>query len=169
MRKRYVRVALDIVTNNQGLLEKFGEGFMAKQRMSDEEFDRQFAEAKRRGDERMATQPRAVEAFYDKQSARVVVHLSNGCTFMFPPELAQGLSGASVADLSEVEILPLGFGLHWEKLDADFSLAGLMSGIFGTKAWMTEMGRKGGSVTSEAKVAAVRVNGAKGGRPRKRA
>lgn len=142
---------------------------MAKQKMSDEEFERQFAEAKKRGDERMATQPRAVEAFYDKESARIVVHLSNGCTFMFPPELAQGLSNASAADLSGVELLPPGFGLHWEKLDADFSLAGLMGGIFGTKAWMAEMGRKGGSVTSEAKIAAVRANGAKGGRPRRRA
>jgi hypothetical protein len=137
--------------------------------MSDAEFERQFAEAKKRGDERMAMRPRAVEAFFDKESARIVVHLSNGCTFMFPPELAQGLSGASAADLSEVEILPPGFGLHWEKLDADFSLAGLMRGIFGTKAWMAEMGRKGGSVMSEAKAAAVRANGAKGGRPRKRA
>ena len=51
--------------------------------------------------------------------------------------------------------------------DADFTVAGLVAGVFGTRAWMAELGRKGGSVTSEAKAAAVRENGKKGGRPRK--
>ena len=126
-------------------------------------------EAVKRGEETMRTQPRAVEVFHDKESARIVVHLSNGCTFVFPPEIAQGLAGASASDLSEIEILPPGFGLHWEKLDADLSLPGLMAGIFGSKTWMSELGRRAGSATSEAKAASSRANGAKGGRPRKRA
>ena len=42
-----------------------------------------------------------------------------------------------------------------------------MNGIFGTKAWMNELARRAGSVTSPAKAAAARANGAKGGRPRK--
>ncbi|WP_434112739.1 hypothetical protein [Paraburkholderia caffeinilytica] len=36
-------------------------------------------------------------------------------------------------------------------------------------AWMREIGRSGGSVKSEAKSAAARENGKKGGRPRKAA
>ena len=35
------------------------------------------------------------------------------------------------------------------------------------KAYFAQIGAKGGATTSEAKVAAVRANGAKGGRPRK--
>ena len=42
-----------------------------------------------------------------------------------------------------------------------------MNGIFGTKAWMNELARRAGSVTSPAKAAAARADGAKRGRPRK--
>jgi hypothetical protein len=63
-------------------------------------------------------------------------------------------------------MMPRGAALHWENLDQDFSVAGLLAGIFGTKAWMAELGRQGGSITSEAKRAAARANGQKGGRPR---
>lgn len=138
---------------------------MAKWQMSDEEFERQFAEARKRGEERLQKDPRARSAYYDRESGRIVVDLLNGCTFMFPTELAQGLSGAAPEDLAEVEVDPYGLTLHWEKLDADFTLAGLMAGIFGTRAWMEELGRKSGNVTSEAKGTASRAIGKKGERP----
>lgn len=140
---------------------------MAKWRMSDAEFKRQYAQATRRGEQKMKTEPRAKSARYDRKSGKIIVELTNGCTFVFPPELAQGLAGAKPEELAGVEILPPGFALGWDKLDAHFSLAGLLQGIFGTRAWMSELGRRGGSVTSEAKAAAVRENGKKGGRPRK--
>ena len=62
-------------------------------------------------------------------------------------------------------------GLHcyWEALRVDFSVAGLLAGVFGTRAWMAEVGRRGGRATTEAKAAAARANGAKGGRPKKSA
>ena len=56
------------------------------------------------------------------------------------------------------------YGLHWEKLDADFTVPGLLAGIFGTKRYMAQLA---GRSTSAAKATAARVNGAKGGRPRK--
>ncbi|WP_262423121.1 DUF2442 domain-containing protein [Brevundimonas denitrificans] len=96
----------------------------------------------------------------------MIVDLENGCTFAFPPRLAQGLETASEDQLSGVEILGQGYGLHWEALDVDLSLPGLMAGIFGTKAWMA---RRAGQTKSLAKAAAARANGAKGGRPRKAA
>lgn len=111
-----------------------------------------------------ANEPRAVEARYDQTSGRVIVDLENGCTFAFPPRLAQGLDTATDEQLAAVEILGQGYGLHWESLDVDLSLPGLMAGLFGTRAWMA---RLAGQRTSEAKAAAARVNGAKGGRPRK--
>lgn len=134
--------------------------------ISEEEFDRQYEEAVERGTKRLETEPRAAAARYDEKGGRVVVELTNGCTFMFPPALAEGLTGASAGDLSDIEVLPYGVALRWPALDADFTVAGLLSGIFGTCAWMAELGRRGGSVTSEAKAKAVRENGRKGGRPR---
>lgn len=86
---------------------------------------------------------------------------------MFPPELAEGLQDASKEELSDVQITPSGAGLHFEKADADFSLPQLLLGIFGTKKWMAEIGRRGGSASTEATRRASRENGKKGGRPSK--
>jgi len=60
--------------------------------------------------------------------------------------------------------LGAGYGLHWEDLDVDLSVPGLLSGLLGTAGYMA--GRAGRS-TSPAKAAAARANGARGGRPRR--
>lgn len=112
----------------------------------------------------MDTEPRAAKARYDRRSKRVVVDLLNGATFAFPAHLAQGLDKASDDELAEVEVLGSGYGLRWETLDVDLSIPGLLAGIFGTRRWMAELA---GRSTSEAKAAAARANGGKGGRPRK--
>lgn len=109
-------------------------------------------------------EPRATAARYDGQLGQVVVDLTNGCSFTFPPRLAQGLESATDEQLAQVEILGAGYGLHWEALNADLSIPGLLAGLFGTKAYMA---RRAGEATSPAKAAAARTNGAKGGRPRK--
>ncbi len=84
-----------------------------------------------------------------------------------PVDLLQDLQNASLNDLAEIEITPLGNGLHWPRLDADVLVEGLIHGIYGSRSWMAaQMGRVGGSSTSPAKAAAARRNGAKGGRPR---
>ena len=57
----------------------------------------------------------------------------------------------------------------WEELDSHLSVPGLVAGTFGTKRWMSELGRKGGSVRSEAKAKSSRENGKLGGRPKKTA
>lgn len=126
--------------------------------------DAQIDAALERGKRALETEPRAATARYDRQLDRVIVDLTNGCTFAFPPRIAQGLETATADQLAEVEILGLGYGLHWEGLDVDLSLPGLMAGILGTKAYMA---RRAGQASSPAKAAAARANGAKGGRPRK--
>ncbi|HEX8073153.1 MAG TPA: DUF2442 domain-containing protein [Pyrinomonadaceae bacterium] len=134
--------------------------------MTEAEFGRQYRAAVKRGGARAKAEPSAVRAYYDQQADRVVVELNNDCAFIFPPALAQGLRGAAGADLAEIEVLPTGYGLRWPKLDADFTVAGLLAGVFGSRAWMAELGRQGGRVSSEAKAAAARENGRKGGRPK---
>ncbi|MEI7876189.1 MAG: DUF2442 domain-containing protein [Alphaproteobacteria bacterium] len=130
------------------------------------EIDRALA----RGRRRAATEPQASSARYDRRTGRVVVELTNGCSFVFPARSLQGMAGASDAELARIEIMGIGYGLHWPALDADFTVPGLLMGIFGTRAWMaSELARRAGQATSPAKSAAARANGRKGGRPRKRA
>lgn len=126
--------------------------------------DAQIDAATARGRERLASEPRAVAARYDAGADVIIVDLANGATFAFPPRLAQGLSDATPAQLAEVELLGAGFGLHWETLDADFTISGLLNGVFGTARWMAS---RAGRTRSPAKADAARANGAKGGRPRK--
>lgn len=132
-----------------------------------DEFERQYVAATRRGEHRLAHEPRAVAARYDRRARKVVIELDNGCSLLIPPALAQGLTTAAPADLADVLILGPGTTIAWPRLDVQFSVAGLLAGILGTRAWMAELGRAGGRATSPAKSRAARRNGSKGGRPRK--
>jgi hypothetical protein len=95
----------------------------------------------------------------------LIVGLSNGRRLVLPVEDLQGLEGATHKQLQNYELLGGGAGIHWEDLDADLYVPALIEGRFGTKRWMAELGRRGGSAKSEAKQQAARANGAKGGRP----
>jgi hypothetical protein len=128
--------------------------------------DAQIDAALERGRQARRHEPRAAAARYDRRSGRVVVDLANGCTFAFPPQLAQGLQAATAEQLSQVEILGEGSGLHWEALDVDLSVPGLLAGLFGTKSYLAQ---QAGRTTSPAKAAAARANGGRGGRPRRSA
>ncbi|GGD02582.1 DUF2442 domain-containing protein [Aureimonas glaciei] len=108
-------------------------------------------------------QPVPISARFDRNSGRIVVEFANGSGFMVPARALEGLEDATDDELDEVELLGQ-TGLHWESRDVDFRIAGLMAGIFGTARFM---GRKGGQATSDAKGAAARRNGLKGGRPQK--
>lgn len=123
--------------------------------------------AEKREQDNAPTEPRALAARYDSGSGRILVELDNDCTFAFPARRAQGLEHASDEDLANVELLGSGYGLHWEALDADLSIPGLLAGLFGTKAYMDRMrAARAGSTTSPLKAEAARRNGRRGGRPR---
>ncbi len=127
----------------------------------------QFDQARAAGKALAETEPRAVKAWYAADNERVFIELTNGVMMGFPYQLLQGLANGTPEQLAEVEIMPTGSALHWESLDADLGVAQLVSGLFGSKAWMTELGRHGGKSKSEAKAQASRDNGKRGGRPRK--
>jgi hypothetical protein len=126
--------------------------------------DREIDAALERGRIAAETEPRAAAARYDAKSGRIVIDLTNGATFAFPARLAEGLADAAPEGLADIEILGRGHALHWEKLDVDYSVPGLVAGVFGTRRWMAA---RAGRARSPAKAAAARANGAKGGRPRK--
>jgi hypothetical protein len=110
---------------------------------------------------------RAMAADYDRESGRVLVELANGCLFGFPATIVEGLGAADDSSLAAVSVEGGGAALRWDDLDVDLLVAPLLTGVFGTRAWMRELGRRGGSKTSRAKARAARANGRRGGRPRK--
>jgi Protein of unknown function (DUF2442) len=132
---------------------------------TDAELQRQFADATARATQADRRVLRAVTAAYDKRTKRVVIEFPSGVVVQIPSHLLQGLADAAPPELAAVTLSPQGTALHWEALDVDFSVAGLLAGVFGTQVWMAEMGRKGGRAKSAAKVAAAQANGQKGGRP----
>ena len=79
-----------------------------------------------------------------------------------------GLERASVSKLASVLVSPAGDALSWPALDVDVYVPGLVERAFGTRLFAAATGRRGGRRRSKAKAAAAKVNGAKGGRPRKR-
>lgn len=136
---------------------------------TDEVMTRSLAAAQARGAEVLMA-PRAKAAKYDRKSGRVVVELDNGCALAFPARNVQGLETAKFSDLAEIELLGDGFVLHWPKVNADIRIEGALSGVYGSKAWMLRLGAsEAGKRTSPGKAAAARLNGRKGGRPRRAA
>jgi len=97
-----------------------------------------FDEAVKRGAHDLAIKPRARAVRYDRKTGHIMIDLVSGATFSFPATLAQGLEQASADQLEKVEIAGAGFGLHWEELDADLTVEGLMAGRFGSARYMAQ-------------------------------
>ncbi|HEY5162930.1 MAG TPA: DUF2442 domain-containing protein [Terriglobales bacterium] len=128
--------------------------------------DKQIREAIARANE-FARHDRLARAVkYDRGSDRVVIEMGDGVIVSIPRTQLEGLEDAARGNLSKIELLGGGSGLHWPELNVDHYVPGILNGIFGTKKWMAELGRLGGSATSAAKAAAARRNGKKGGRPK---
>ena len=93
-------------------------------------------EAIERGHIAQRNKLRADAVRYDKQNNRIIIDLINGRTFAFPPYVAPELESATDEELAAVEILGAGYGVHWKALNLDLSIAGLLAGVFGTKAYV---------------------------------
>ncbi len=115
---------------------------------SEVELETMFRTADKRGKDRLRKEPRAARAEYDANSRRMVIEIVNGCTLMVPVDVMQGLRGATDEELADFELKPRGFDLHWKTLDAQFSVAGLLAGVFGTKSWMAKLDDSRGRSTS---------------------
>jgi hypothetical protein len=98
----------------------------------------------------------------------LILKLSDGRRHVIPREELQGLESATKDQIARVEILGNGTGLHWSALDVDLYVPSLLRGVYGTRNWMAEIGRRGGAVKSLAKKKAARANGSKGGRPKQK-
>ena len=115
-----------------------------------------------------ASVPRVVSARYDRKIGRIVIQLSSRLIVSFSPGDVEGLEDATPSQLSQIEISPSRFGIHFPAVDADLYVPGLLNGFLGSKKWMaSRLGQIGGQSRSRAKKAASRANGKLGGRPRR--
>jgi len=123
----------------------------------------EYKQAVEAGQEYAKATPGVVAAGYDATTHRITVELTNGARFEFPARKIQGLQDATDAQLAQVGRMGR-YALCWDALNVDILVPELMAGIFGTRAFMAY---QAGKVTSPAKAASSRRNGAKGGRPKK--
>lgn len=108
-----------------------------------------------------------VEARYLRAADAIVLRFPDQIELRLPRRLLQGLEQATPAQLARITIEGPGTGVVWPALGIAHYVPGLLAGIFGTRQWMAENGRRGGARSTPAKAAAARANGKKGGRPRK--
>lgn len=132
---------------------------------TDAEIDRAIEQARK-----LQSEPRVMGVEYRPGPGLdlLILKLSDGHRHLIPREDLQGLRSATKEQITRVEILGHGTGLHWPALDLDLYVPGLLRRIYGTQNWMAAIGRSGGSVKSAAKKRAARANGLKGGRPRQK-
>jgi|HubBroStandDraft_5_1064220.scaffolds.fasta_scaffold447486_1 hypothetical protein len=137
-------------------------------RWAERELRSNFARASRAGRRAANIEPRAADVEYRAREQALRIELTNGAAVTLPVKLIPSLKRAAARDVRAVEILGRGGGLHWESLDLDLSIPGLLSSVFSGPEWLAELGRVGGRKSSPTKAAAARKNGRKGGRPRTR-
>jgi hypothetical protein len=109
--------------------------------------------------------PEAVAASYDRASDAIAIRFADGVELRLPRRLVQGLQHATPEQVRRIEVEGPGTGLVWPALGVAHYVPGLVAGVFGTRQWMAEIGRRGGARRTKAQ--AARANGARGGRPRR--
>jgi len=112
-------------------------------------------------------EPRIKSVRYVAEMDIFVLQMSDGTYPTLPRKLVQELQGVSRAKAAKVVADRAANAIRWPELDVDLYVPSLVEGIFGTKKWMSDIGKLGGAVRSKSKSEAARRNGAKGGRPRK--
>lgn len=126
------------------------------------------ARARALGQARSQDPSAVVDARYDAERDAVDLTFRSGGSMTIPRQIIPGLDHSPASALGLISISPAGDALAWRSLDVDVYVPGLVERAFGTHLFAAATGRRGGRRRSKAKAAAAKVNGAKGGRPRKR-
>lgn len=127
-----------------------------------------FLRARARGTMRARDASAVVGARYDARRETLHLTFRGGGSMVIPRRLVPGLERSTAADLAAPAVSPAGDALFWPALDLDVHVAGLVERAFGSRLFAAATGRQGGERRSKAKAVAAKLNGAKGGRPRKK-
>jgi hypothetical protein len=140
---------------------------MAKSELTASDRER-FVRARARGTMRTREASAVVGARYESRGEALHLTFRGGGSMVIPRRLIPGLERAAAADLAAPAVSPAGDALFWPALVLDVYVPGLVERAFGSRLFAAATGRQGGERRSKAKAAAARLNGAKGGRPRKK-
>jgi hypothetical protein len=134
-----------------------------KHATTDAEIDR----AIRQGQAYDRTATKIDEARYDPQGDILVAHLSTGATLTIPRVAIPFLNALSPDAIGDPDIEPPGYALWFERPDIGVRLETLLE--VGVGNLLRDIAARAlGASKSLAKTTAVRANGRKGGRPRKK-
>lgn len=143
--------------------------------------------SKRARDARVTTTDAEIDAAiakgraYDRLSAKIIaarylpardvvaVRLSTGALIEIPRKTIPRFLSMRAKDLARVEIGPAGASIWFQPADVGAELDELLLAATGARALRLAGARAMGSITSKKKAAAARLNGKRGGRPRKKA
>jgi hypothetical protein len=140
---------------------------MANTELTAKERER-FERARARGIQRARDGSALVGARYNPRRDTLELMFRGGGAMVIPRTLVPGLSRVTAADVGPPVVSPAGDALAWPPLDLDVYVPGLVARAFGTQLFAAAAGRQGGRRRTKAKTLAAKLNGAKGGRPRKK-
>jgi len=127
----------------------------------------QTAKLQRESMESLKTQPRVESARYVPETGNMEFTMVGGSRIVTPARKLKGFTDETTDEvLSDVKPMSYGTAIHWDTADVQHTTIALIESVFNLKTHHTTA-KNGGRAKSEAKTAAVRANGAKGGRPRK--
>ena len=107
-------------------------------------WDQMLANADRAAEDYAQSWPRVMAVRYDRKSKLVVLELSNAAQLTIPAAKLQGVATASEAARSDVRILGPNWAIEFPKIDEQFTVESLLTGVFGNRQWMIGLTKPAG-------------------------
>ncbi|MFC7335155.1 DUF2442 domain-containing protein [Rhodocista pekingensis] len=111
----------------------------------------------------------AADVAVDAAGGRLLLTLSSGAVLGIPLAAVDAFRGVPLADLAGLELGTGGMALYLDSRDIQLDVLALVRPFIPVPLAAAVTASRGGQATTAAKQQAARLNGAKGGRPRRKA